>query len=289
MSRVRCGEDGRLQRLAVGTATALTAIHGAGVVHRDFAGQCAARAGRAPHRRFRHRPAHRRGDDRQRADRRPYYIDTEQLRRQASDQRRRHIRLGGDDGLRRRQAGVRRRQRARRHAPDHVRRAGHQRPAAVPAERPVLECLDKDLAQRPSARDLLLRLVDPSAPRTPAGPPADDLVELGPAHRVGTRHRTTFPGHVPTQLPVPGQAPARSRRTPILVAGGAQRHRPSPVLAVVLLTRGSPPTSPADFGAEFAGGQRQQPCGHGAQHIAPVGDQRGHGFTAFAGTWKGRA
>ena len=28
--------EGELQRLAVGTATALTAIHGAGVVHRDF-------------------------------------------------------------------------------------------------------------------------------------------------------------------------------------------------------------------------------------------------------------
>ena len=28
--------EGDLQRLAVGTATALTAIHGAGVMHRDF-------------------------------------------------------------------------------------------------------------------------------------------------------------------------------------------------------------------------------------------------------------
>ena len=36
----------------------------------------------------------------------------------------------------------------------------------------VLECLDKDPARRPSARDLLLRLVDPTAPRAPAGFPA---------------------------------------------------------------------------------------------------------------------
>ena len=138
----------------------------------------------------------------------------------------------------------------------------------------VLECLDKDPARRPSARDLLLRLVDPSAPHTPAGPPADDLADSVPhTGPVYPPAGPTFPGHVPTQLSVPGQAPARSRRTPILVAAGAVAAAIA-VLAVVLLTQGSPPASPAAR-EQLAGGQRQQPRGRGTRRLSQ-GDRHHH-------------
>ncbi len=99
------------------------------------AGQRAARPRRPPRRRLRHRPAHRRGHDHERADRNPVLRGARAAGRHAADQRRRHLRVGLDHDLRRhRPAGVRRRQRARRHAPDHVRGAGREQPAAVPAD-----------------------------------------------------------------------------------------------------------------------------------------------------------
>jgi serine/threonine protein kinase len=154
----------------------------------------------------------------------------------------------------------------------------------------VLECLDKDPARRPSARDLLLRLVDPSAPRTPAGPPADDLVDSVPqTGPVYPSAGPTFPGHVPTQLSVPGQAPARSRRTPILVAGGAVAAAIA-VLAVVLLTRGSPPASRAGSGGNSLAGSASSPAATVSQSTSPPPATSGATIpAAFAGTWKGKA
>jgi hypothetical protein len=164
----------------------------------------------------------------------------------------------------------------------------------------VLECLDKDPARRPSARDLLLRLVDPSAPRTPAGPPADDLVDsvpntgpvypsAGPTFPSRVPTQLSVPGHVPTQLSVPGQAPARSRRTPILVAGGAVAAA-IVVLAVVLLTRGSPPASRADSGGNSLAGSASSPAATVSQSTSPPPATGGATVpAAFAGTWKGKA
>src|SRR5216684_2779571 len=68
----------------------------------------------------------------------------------------------------------------------------------------VRQCLDKDPGRRPSARDLLLRLVDPSAQRPPASDTGPVPVTAGP----------TVPGHEPTQLSRPGTASVRSRRLP---------------------------------------------------------------------------
>jgi serine/threonine protein kinase len=159
----------------------------------------------------------------------------------------------------------------------------------------VLECLDKDPARRPSARDLLLRLVDPSAPRIPAGPPADHLADSVPhTGPVYPPPGPTYPGHEPTQLSVPGQvlsepgqAPARSRRTPILVVGGAVTAA-IVVLAVVLLTRGSPSASRADSGGNSLAGSASSPTV--SQSTSPPPASSGATIPAeFAGIWKGKA
>ena len=302
--------EGDLQRLAVGTATALTAIHGAGVMHRDF------------------KPANvLLGPDGPRVVDfgiarlndaatitsgligTPSYVTPEQLAGArptsavdvfawaltmifAATGR---LAFGADS------------------VPAVMHRIMYEEPdlsGLPPSLRPIVrECLAKDPARRPSARDLLLRLVDPSAQRTPARPHRP-----GSAGRLGTSHRpaaslrfavytgsstparltlalltrlTASAGRAhdlrtradlapePTRLPEPGPAPARSWRRPILAACGAAAVAALIVGGVLLLTPGIAARYPGHR-EQLAGRPYQQSGDRGRADDTGDADDRGH-------------
>ena len=300
--------EGDLLRLAVGTATALTAIHGAGVVHRDF------------------KPANvLLGPDGPRVVDfgiarltdaatitsgligTPSYVAPEQLAGArptsavdifawavtivyAATGR---LAFGADS------------------VPAVMHRIMYEEPdlsGVPPSLRPIVgECLDKDPGRRPSARDLLLRLVDPSAQQAAAAPAApapladsiplaDSVPYTGPMAPLGRTTGSGRPGAEPTTLSRPGRAAPRPRRG--LATGvwalrglwaGAAAVAVLVVLGIVLLTRGSPPHPPASAGSSSAAAQ----VGNSASATtAATQTAAATGVTipaSFAGTWTGMA
>jgi eukaryotic-like serine/threonine-protein kinase len=297
--------EGELQRLAVGTATALTAIHGAGVVHRDFkpanvllgpdgprvvdfgiarlidagtvtSGLIGTPSFMAPEQLAGERPGS------------PVDIFAWAVTMVFAATGRPAFGSGA--------------------MPAVMWRIVSDEPdlSGVPQSLlPVIkQCLDKDPRRRPVARDLLLRLVDPSAQhpgppsRFPAAPedssypayPAPAAAMAGPTGPGQPTDGPTFPRDLPAGSTVPGTSHARSRRGPVLAIGATAVVAALVIGSVLLLTRSPSPGHPSATGDSGAG-HTSSPGAHNTTSPAPPASQVARLAipATFAGTWTGTA
>jgi serine/threonine protein kinase len=283
---------GDLERLAVGTATALTAIHGAGVIHRDF------------------KPANvLLGPDGPRVVDfgiarltdastitsgligTPSYVAPEQL---AGERPTSAVdvfawavtMIFAATGRPAFDADS---------VPAVMHRIMYEEPDVTgvpPSLQPVVrQCLDKDPSQRPAARDLLLRLLDPSPRRTPSPsrtervpPPARAVPPTGPvAQPTGPVAQPTGPVTPPTELT--GPSPTRFRRGPVLAICGTVILAALIIGGVLLLTRGPGPSTAATSHTTTSSSSPGPVSPTNTS--SPVGTSSPG--SAFAGHWSGTA
>jgi len=293
---------GDLQRLAVGTATALTAIHGAGVVHRDF------------------KPANvLLGPDGPRVVDfgiarlidaatitsgligTPSYVTPEQL---AGERPTSAVDVFAW-GVTMIFAATGRPAFDADTVPAVMQRIMYEEPdvSGLPVSlRPVVsECLNKDPSLRPSARDLLLRLVDPSLSRSQPGRPAP-LPPTGPVPLGGS----TVPGAMssrpePTELswpdarseppPLSRPSPHRSRRGAVLAVCGAVIAA-ALIVGGVLLFHQSPSSSSPPAAVSHPAATAGRDTSPGPANSSPAVSAPVTGPTipaTFAGNWAGTA
>jgi hypothetical protein len=145
------------------------------------------------------------------------------------------------------------------------------------------------------ARDLLLRLVDPSAQGSAAAPadspypayPAAVADATGPLQATGG---PTLPRDLPAGQTEPVSASGRSRRGSILAAGAAAVVAALVIGGVLLLTRSPSRGHPSAAGSSGAGHTTSPGALRTTTPAPPAAQVAGRGIpAAFAGTWSGTA
>lgn len=162
----------------------------------------------------------------------------------------------------------------------------------LPLQPLVRQCLSKQPGRRPSARDLMVRLVDPSAPM-PGADTADTPGSALNPPTVTNGNRAHYPPTQPARpsepaqpgVPArPAQAARRPSRTPLLIGGGAVAAASLVVGGFLLFHHGSPPSHPGRTGAG--------PDPHASVTASSPPAPAATGPTipdGYAGTWRGRA